>query len=318
MRILLYVFFFVLGHPALSQVNSNSYLPYQRVAYAGDLMSRFLVEQVPGQPHYFKKTYPYSTTNLYLNADSSFVVYFVSIEHYQMAVGRWAQNGNTYQLIGDSAKTRVAVNTSEFYKKYFKFKTPEPFYFDAVELVLDGTALVRAHKGPGKENRIELLRSSQDLYRHNAEIEDFRKIRYSSAGDKIVVVCGEQEFEFPKKEIWGFLITQNNQSTVYRRTDKGFNWYGIPGAQIAQIDDFVIYTVGEDRLYSYFSRSLDSKIFPLKYPELQKEFKDKPKFTEAVLKEFGPNRSLNTLDHLVDGYRVMELYKVSEQSVLEK
>lgn len=318
MRIFLYLFFFLFSQPVLSQVNSKLYLPYQRVAYAGDLMSRFLVEKVPGQPHYFKKTYPFSTTNLYLNADSSFVVYFVSVEHYQMAVGRWALNGNMYQLIGDSSKTRMAVTDPEFYKRYFKFKTPEPFYFDAVELVLDGTALVRAHRGPGKESRIELLRNSQDLYKHNAEIEDFNKIRYNQAGDKIVLQCGGQEFEFPKNEIWGFLITQNNQSKVYRRTDKGFNWYGIPGAQIAQIDDFIIYTVGEDRLYSYFSRNLDSKILPLKYDELKKEFKDKPAFTGAVFKEFGANRSLNTMDNMVDGYRVMELYKVSEKSLSEK
>lgn len=318
MRILFYVFLLFLSGSALSQVSSNVYLPYQRVTYAGDLMSRFLVEQVPGQPQCFKKTYPYSSTNLYLYADSSFVIYFVSLEHYQMAVGRWALNGNMYQLSSDSAKTRMAVSNPEFYKTYFKFKTPEPFYFDAVELVLDGNVLVRAHKGPGKENRIELLRSAEDLYKHNAEIENFSKISYNRAGDKLVLLCGEHTFEFPKKEIWGFLITQNNQSKVYRRTDKGFNWYGIPGAQIAQMDDFIIYTVGEDRLYSYFSRTLDSKIFPLKYAELKKEFKDKPAFTEAVLKEFGANRSLNALDHIVDGYRVMELYKASEKAVSEK
>lgn len=318
MRILFYLFFFSFSQPALSQIGSKLYLPYQRVAYAGDLMSRFLVEKVPDQPNYFKKTYPYSTTNLYLNADSSFVVYFVSIEYYQMAVGRWAQNGSVYQLIGDSSKTRMAVTNPDFYKRYFKFKAPEPFYFDAIELILDVNVLVRAHRGPGKESRIQLLKSSQDLYKHNAEIENFDKIRYNQAGDKIVVQCEGEEFEFPKKEIWGFLITQNNQSRVYRRTDKGFNWYGIPGAQIAQIDDFIIYTVGEDRLYSYFSRELDSKIFPLRYHELKKEFKDKPAFTEAVLKEFGPNRSLNTLDNVVDGYRIMELYKASEKSPSEK
>lgn len=287
MRILLYLFFLLFSQQVLSQLNSELCLPYQRVAYAGDLMSRFLVEKVPGQPHYFKKTYPFSSTNLYLHADSSFVVYFVSVEHYQMAVGRWALNGNMYQLVGDSAKTRMAVTDPEFYKRYFKFKTPEPFYFDAVELVLDGNALVRAHRGPGTENRLELLRSSQDLYTHNAEIEDFNKIRYNQAGDKIVVQCGGQEFEFPKKEIWGFLITQNNQSKVYRRTDKGFNWYGIPGAQIAQIDDFIIYTVGEDRLYSYFSRNLDSKIFPLKYSELKKNLRTSLGLQERCLKNLG-------------------------------
>lgn len=318
MRIFLYLLFLLFSQPVLSQVNSKLYLPYQQVVYAGDLMSRFLVEKIPDQPNYFKKTYPYSSTNLYLNTDSSFVVYFISIEHYYMAVGRWTLNGSIYQLIGDSAKTRMVVTNPEFYKNYFKFQRPQPFYFDEVELVLDGNVLVRAHRNPGKESRIELLRNSQDLYKQNAEIEGFSKISYNQSGDKIVVLCGAEEFEFPKKEIWGFLITQNGKSKVYRRTDKGFNWYGIPGAQIAQINNFIIYTVGEDRLYSYFSRNLDSRIFPLRYNELKKEFKDKPAFTEAVLKEFGSNRPLNALDNMVDGYRVMELYRASEKLPLGK
>ncbi len=317
MKFPLYVFFILLSQLASAQAGRKLDLPYQRVAYAGDLMSRFLVERVKEDPHYFKKTYPYSTTNLYLNADSSFVVYFVSMEHYQMAVGRWTMDGAIYQLYGDSAKTRAAVINPEFYKKYFKFKVPTAFYFDAVELVLDGNALVCAHRAVEK-NRIELLRSSQDLYKHNAQIEGFGKIAYNQAGDKLLVTCAGEEFEFPKKEIWGFLTTQNNQTQVYRRTDKGFNWYGFPGAQIVQIDKFIIYTVGEGRLYSYFSRNLDSKILPLKFKELKSEFKDKPAFIEAVLKEFGTNRSLNTLDDLVDGYRVMELYKLSEKTLSGK
>lgn len=159
MRVLLFIFFCVISQIFVGQNKRELDLPYQRVAYAGDLMSRFLVERVKEDPHYFKKTYPYSTTNLYLNADSTFVVYFVSIEHYQMAVGRWNMDGSIYRLFGDSAKTRAAVINPEFYKKYFKFKTPVAFHFDAVELILDGNVLVRNHRAL-ERNRIELLRSS--------------------------------------------------------------------------------------------------------------------------------------------------------------
>jgi hypothetical protein len=225
-----------------------------------------------------------------------------------MSLGWYNVYSGVYTLYWDSIKTEAAIKNPDFYKRYFKFKPPNVFKILRAGFMLDENTLVPLHRYSEKD-RIELFASSKNLLKHNVQIDDYKGVHYNTSGNKLVIVYEDnKEQEFHRDSIWGFVTFQNNSPKLYRVTPKGLNWYGFPGVMVAQIDQFIIYTVGEGRTYSYFSRDLNSKILPLNFKELKKEFKDKPDFVEKVYEEFGENKPLNSLDRQSNSYRVIELY----------
>jgi hypothetical protein len=110
-------------------------------------------------------------------------------------------------------------------------------------------------------------------------------------------------------KLWGFVVHENHEMKVYRRTPKGFNWYGIPGACIVQMNDLIIYTVGNDRAYSYFSKGLDTEIYPLELEYVKRAFVGDKDFIKLIDQEFKSDASLVKLNDALNSYQFIEVYR---------
>lgn len=309
MRVLICIIcsiFFISGSSQKLARNFSS----QSYYYSEDPVLNLEMKKVEGSERKYTTHFPYSTCNLHLYEDSTFVFYYADAGHYKMAVGNYRFSKGTYVLDSDSLRTENAVSSPAFYKKYFKFKSPTALWIRGAAYFEAGDVLIPFYDL--SKSKIELLPASQDLLKHQIQMRSFRSINYTANGKTVSVdFTGDSVVIVKLNSLWGFAILKSGSIKVYRTTPRGFNWYGMPGIEIVQTEPFIIYTVGEGRLYSYFSRDLNSKIHPLNFDKIQQEFKDKPEFVAAVEKEFGKNKPLNAPDPETKSYRVAELYKRS-------
>jgi hypothetical protein len=308
--ILLFLFF------RLFFAAQNTAAPSLLLPYSHKIMFVTLTKD-PGVIDYYRKIHTFTSSNLYLYKDTTFLFYHTSQEESRMAIGNYRRDKEYIYLYWDSLKTTGAVSDQAFYEKYISFGKPKPLVIKNWKYLVKETEIepyipVLADA----DSRIELLYSSTEIFGTAGKIiHDFKSIKYDVSGNRIIVTYGDNETEtIPKFRIWGFVIYNGASPQVYRRTKLGFNWYGIPGAQIAQLDGIVIYTVGEQRRYSYFSRDLDSPILPLTLKELKREFHGNKKFIMLLTKEFHSNRILSDLDEHFNSYKVVELYLKSMEA----
>jgi len=304
---LLFVLIVLQLFPQSAKTNSSSV-----IYYSSDPILNIIMERVKGQEDHYSVTFPYSSCNLYLYKDSSFVFYYVDPNVYKLAKGRYVQKENVFVLHSDSVETVKAVADPEFYKKYFKFKVPIALSIKSAAFFTDKELLIPFHNSQNK--KIEIFKTSGDFITSKLEMTVFRDIQYDLKGKRIVVGFDEINVQsFSPDSIWGYSVFKNGKLQAYRRTAKGFNWYGLPGICIVQTEPFIIYTVGEGRLYSYFSKDLNSKIYPLNLESIKKEFRENKVFVDAVSKEFGSNKLMNIKGSTANSYRILELYQECEQ-----
>jgi len=257
----------------------------------------------------YKRTFPYNSSILKLGKDSTFIYCYISKPSFDISTGKYSREGNIIILNWDSLKTAQIAIEPEVYKQYFMFKRPSPFKAEGVKFVCEKDKLIPV-RSYTDFNRIEFLYSSADLYKVNPGTDSLHTITYDLSGDKLIINYGEKTVrEIPAKTVWGFAIFQNHAVKVYRRTPKGFNWYGMPGVRIVQLDKLIIYTVGEGPRYSYFSKDLDSEIYALTMPEVKKVFKNDKDFLNKVYREFGSNGAVNGSDDFLNSYKFIEMYR---------
>lgn len=293
----------VQGLCQLNEQNSSA-----QVYYSEDPLLNIPMEKIPGKENQYAADHPYSSCHLNFYKDSTFVFYYVDSDLYRMACGKYFYINGVYVLYSDSISTAKAVVDPEFYKKFFKFKTPTAQKIERVAYIISGDLLLPFHNSQGKQ-KIELLNTSNDFLEHKLQMTAFRNLYYSLSGKEIVVdYNADKRVSVDVDSLWGFVIFKKGFLETYRKTPKGFNWYGMPGVQVVQTTPFVIYTVGEGRIYSYFSRDLNSRIYPLKLEQLKKEFKENQKFIEALNKEFGPHKLLSVKGEAPHSYRILEIY----------
>lgn len=298
------IFVITQGFSQSPDVNTSS-----TVYYSDDPILNIILERTKDRDDHYSATFPYSSCNLFLYKDGSFVFYYVDVEVYKLARGTYIRKQDLYIIHSDSAATAKAITDPEFYKKYFKFKAPVALEIKLAAFFRDKELLIPFHNSQSK-NKIELFRKSGDFSKSRLKMAVFKDIHYDLKGKRIVVEYDElNEKIFPMDSIWGYKIFKRGLLQAYRTTPKGFNWYGIPGILIVQTEPFIIYTVGEERLYSYFSRDLNSKIYPLDFINIKREFRENKAFTNSVEKEFGAHKFLSVKGSTPGSYRILELYK---------
>jgi hypothetical protein len=273
---------------------------------------------VKGKKGHYQQNYIYSTCNMHLFKDSTYVFYYVSEFEYHLSAGNYITRENVFILQWDSMRTQKIVADYELYKHYFKFKPPSAFKIQKMAYVLDENTLTPFHSYISKD-RIEILEQSKSMLKNNVQLDQFKSIYYSDNGKKLTINYDQQKkFSFPTDSIWGFVVSEVQHSNVYRVVPRGINWFGFPGIKVVQTDYFIIYNIGDSRGYSYFSKDLDSKIYALNLKNLQTVFADKPDFIEAVKKEFNENQMLSVLDKHVNSYRIVEIYKACLEAETQK
>lgn len=266
----------------------------------------------PAHAGHYKKADKLHSTQLHLNADSSFLFLHNTPDSSRITLGTYQRRGDKITLRWDSLNTLQFTSDRTKYSNYELTGVPQPLKIENWQYTVKESR-IEPYVPIQKSEMLELLYTSKDLFKEGNEvIKDFKEINYEPSGNTIIVTYGDDQHKlFPKFRLWGFVI-HDGSARIYRRTKKGFNWYGIPGVQIAQFDDIVIYTVGENRRYSYFSRGLDSPILPLKLKELKREFHDNKKFIALLKETFPVNRTLTDLDGHFNSYKVVELYLKSK------
>jgi hypothetical protein len=292
------------------QVIGGYQVPEYYIPYSHSLVLNNTLKKEKGKNNFFKRTYPYNSSGLELHADSSFVYYYVSDIAYEVSAGKYSMADNVITLNWDSLKTENTAIEPDFYREYFKSKKPTPFKIQNVKYILMDNELI-PYRSYTNENRIEFIYRSGDLFKRNKGVNNFKDIAYNKHGNRLIISYGkDQEMVLRADSIWGFAIYKNHKTQVYRRTAKGLNWYGIPGVQIAQLDKLIIYTVGEDRMYSYFSENLDSKIYALTMRDVEKLLRKNKELMLAIYKAFGRNGPLTTLDdYYYNSYKFIEVYR---------
>lgn len=249
---------------------------------------------------------------LELQRDSSFIYCYVSKWYFDIAKGRYKSDKNSVTLTWDSSETERIAKDPVFYKRHFKSGKPNPLKIQGIRFIHGENSLTPdlSMIHPDKDDRLELLLKSRDLYKMNSGIDSMVDIRYNVKGDRLLISHGKNsELQVPAKSVWGFVIFRKNNVEVYRRTSKGFNWYGIPGVKLVELDKLVLYTVGNDKRYTCFSRGLDAPIFMLEHKNIRKAFPDEREFQEIVKKEFPTEASLTEYDEFLRSYRFVEVYK---------
>jgi len=301
------LFFVFIACNAFSQKNSK--VTTSEVYYSDNPILNIILEKVESPEICFKASYPYSSSNIYFYGDSTFVFYYVDVETYDMVVGKYSQKGRLTILVSDSAATAKAVRDPSFYKKYFKFKPPTALHIEQAAYFFEDDLLIPFHNSFEKD-KIKLCSASRDFLSHKLQMSVYKDIHYNLSGKRIVVDYSEKDkFSLSVDSLWGFITFKKGALKMFRTTPKGFNWYGVPGVQIVQTDPFIIYTVGEGRIYSYFSKDLNSKIYPLDLNNIKREFNGNTAFIKALNKEFGDRRVLSAKGRTTNSYRVLEIYK---------
>jgi len=183
-----------------------------------------------------------------------------------------------------------------------------------------------------KSNSIELLKfkfqnKKNELYTtYNSFlntgifIDSIIQIKYNNTGDKLIIKNRPDKVDMilPKDSIWGYKICPDWNCYLYRIAPKGLNWYGSAGIQIIQIDDLIIYTIGTGYVYSYFSKNLASKIYPLNRSGITEAFKDNKGLQEIILKEIGKLPSYWAINEDTDCFRIIEIYRDALQRTNSK
>lgn len=170
---------------------------------------------------------------------------------------------------------------------------------------------------------IGILFSPEDLYKKEYEISSFTNIDYNTSGTKLVISYEPNgRIEFPKDSVWGFVIHKNNDARVYRTTPQKYLIYGlpsaVPGVEVTQVDQFIIYTLGPKRSFSYFSKDLRSEILMLDTKELKKAFSNNKTFIDAISSEFGPLKSVARIDSKFNSFKVIEVYRACLSGVWKR
>ncbi len=280
--------------------------------YSDNRLLSMVLKKVEGSGKCYKASFPYSSVNLCFTSDSTFVFYYLDIKTYDMSVGKLAYKEGVYLLASDSLATAKAVNDPGFYKIYFRFKTPAAMKIEKAAYTLEAGTLV-PFLNTFDQGKIELLYSSRDFFNPKRRMSVYKNIQYDISGKSIMVDYeGKAKVIMSLDSLWGFVTLKSGTLKFFRVAPKGFNWYNYPGAQVVHTDPFIIYTIGEGQLYNYFSRDLNSKIYPLDASKVKMVFHDKPVFIEALTKEIPANRSLSVKGKAPNTYRILEIYKETE------
>lgn len=269
-----------------------------------------------GQELRYKQQGDYFISEILLFPDSTFVYYFVSSSRYDLTVGAYFKSEELILLNWDSLKTLSLSKDTSFYNKYFKLKPPKPFKITDKQYWIKSSSL-ELIKYVLPNRKAELFSSCENMPNKGLEITPFTEVRYNSSGEKLIFKSPTERKEFllSKDSVWGYKTSNDWDCALYRIAPKGINWYGYAGIQIVQIDQLIIYTVGTGFTYSFFSKKLNSKIYPLTRVGIIDAFKDNIPLQTIILKEAEKLPSYWAINENTDCFKIIEIYKNALQKL---
>lgn len=259
----------------------------------------------------YKNTSTYRTSILKLNDDSTFLYYDISKVAFDVSTGKYTLEYDLLTLNWDSVKTHaLAEKEPEEYKEQFMFKKPSPLKIEKVVFVKQKDRFT-PYRYYTDVDGLELLYKSDDLFKKNTGLYRSSTFGYNGSGKKLLVTSKDKsQWEIPCETIWGFAIHQNHNIKVYRTAPRGMNPFGIPGVRVVQMDELIIYNIGDNQSRSYFSKDLNSEIYPLTMKEVKKVFADDKEFLFKLYREFGLHGPITASDAYFNGYKFIELYRL--------
>lgn len=272
-------------------------------------------ELVKDKNNLYKNISAYRSSILKLNEDSTFVYYDISKAAFDVSMGNYILVDDLLTLNWDSLKTYALVEKEpEEYKEHLMFKRPSPFKIDGVVFVKEKDRFTPQRYYTDVDG-IELLYTSDDLFKKNTGVYRSSTIGYNGSGKKLLVTSKERsQWEMPCETVWGFAIHHNGTIKVYRTVPRGVNPYGIPGIRIVQLDKLIIYNIGDNRGRSFFSKDLNSEIYPLTMKEVERVFSEDKEFIFKLHRVFGRHGAITDGDDYFNSYKFMELYRAYKKN----
>jgi hypothetical protein len=261
----------------------------------------------------------YSSINNYYKSaiellpDSSFLFYLIDENTCEWTFGTYHKNNDKLVFNWDSLKTYQASKDSIVYRKYFSFRKPEPFRIINKELLLEGNRLGTT---PPTSLSVELFSSSKGIIGKGFLIDSFSYMKYNISPRQLTVVTNsKKQFTFPSDSIWGYKLHYVSGLTELHRIipEDYYNGY-FSAPTVLQIDSLIIYRYGysgSKHSYYYFSKNLDSKLYPLTEGYLNSVFSNNTIFLDLVKREMNQWTGYNALSKKSNNFVVVELYRYS-------
>lgn len=259
----------------------------------------------------YKNTSAYRSSILKLNDDSTFIYYDISKVAFDVSTGKYTLEDDLLTLNWDSLKTYALIEKEpQEYTEQVMFKKPRPFKIEKTVFVKQKDRFTPYRYHTDVEG-LELLYKSDDLFNTHTGLYGSSTIGYNGSGKKLLITSKDKsQWEIPCENIWGFAIHQDHNIKVYRAVPRGMNPFGIPGIRVVQMDKLIIYNIGDDQGRSYFSKDLNSEIYPLTMKEVKKLFAEDKEFLFKLYREFGLHGSITESDAYFNGYKFIELYRL--------
>lgn len=152
---------------------------------------------------------------------------------------------------------------------------------------------------------VALLKSSRDLDKINSELKVVKSIRRAVKYDSLIVKEKNKTINvLACDSVWGI---KYNDGTVYRNFEDQY-------FLLRQNSDIVIYSQSHGGYKTshtsyYFSKDLDSKIYPLKQKAIKREFANDTCFLNKLEKEVKWYQDFTTYYKKQKTYLIVKLFK---------
>lgn len=268
--------------------------------------------KVEGKPASFRNDDPYHRSGIDLSPDSSFLYYDITQSRFNMAAGHYSINADHFfHLTWDSVRTLSIIEDSAIYSQYYKYKKPSAYKICSDWYILTDK---RLESFTLRYDKIELIRSSADLYKKNTVLDSFLLMGFVHAKtrDSIFIHYGKhKEIRLSMEELWGYRIYHEGAYKLYRTDRYCVNWYMIPGLQVIHIEDgFIVYLLGSivDFHYLTFGTDLDSPVFPLHRSDVINVYRHLPGFISKLAPETEWFAGLKP-DKKTKNLKIVDLYR---------
>jgi len=152
---------------------------------------------------------------------------------------------------------------------------------------------------------VALLKNSRDLNKMKTELRVVKSIRRSVKYDSLIIKESNGTVKILACDsVWGI---KYNDGTVYRNFEDQY-------FLLRQNSDIVIYSQSHGGYKSsttsyYFSKELNSKIYPLKQKAIRREFANDTCFLNKLDKEVKWYQDFTTYDRKQKTYLIVKLFK---------
>lgn len=153
-----------------------------------------------------------------------------------------------------------------------------------------------------------LLLNSKDITQSTIDTVFIHSIRHALWTDSIIVRTDKKiKKMYADKDVWGFQDYENLKGClIFRNYNEEFY-------KVRQIGSLIMYsqTISSGKaIYSsyYFSKTLDSPIYSLKWRNIKEQFKDNPCLLEKLNKDLKWYQDYENIDKENGKYKFVEFY----------